>query len=180
MPSKLIRIIAVGALFALGCLGMKYRTEWWAAGIVTTTVLVYLVAIVTAIVTTGRNRAAASAFVAVGGVYFLLSLVDSIRALLLTNHALALLWTWCWNAAIFIPSNTREIGVFGAFSPVTLGRSLDMFLQTYDSPNIAPILVSVFVFRTIGHCLFSWLFALVAGWAAAAMYVRRTRELASN
>jgi len=52
--------------------------------------------------------------------------------------------------------------------------SLSLALYTIgNSKRISPA-VPAGAFLIIGHSIFSWLFALLASWAAAAIYARRT------
>src|SRR5262245_23967898 len=141
MRFTLSKLFIAVAMLALACAGMIYRNRWWTDAIITLTVLLFAVMALRAIGLRGRDRVFAIAFSVVGTVYLVLTMTDLCQIIggsLPSNHVLAAAWKL-----------TQGVG--------------DMPLESVLA--IRPISRED-PFFIIGHCVSSWLFALVAGWFA--------------
>ena len=175
MRFSLSKLFLAIAMIGIACAGMIYRNRWWADGTFTLTLLLFTAAAIRAIALCGRDRAVATAFCTIGLGYLLMATTDALgprRASLASNYALAELWKL--TAApdhVLMPDRRiswkKESAPFEAFLFAT---------QDTPRPLESSIRESDASFFLIGHCLFSWLFALLAGWAAAATYSRRNRS----
>ena len=196
MRFSLFRMLVVVALIALGCAGLMYRTGGWTSIIVSVTIVLYVVVIFRAVGQRAQERAFYSGFATVGVAYLLLatcSFFGSLRESLGTNYPLALA-----SRSIGAKDPEFGLGFYGYKSGGTLSLGNTYTGSTYVSggtltiqggPNASlPLPLEVIIssamssngsaiplgrFFLIGHCLWSWLFAFVAGWIAERMYARR-------
>jgi len=153
MRFTLSKLFLAVALIGLACAGMTYRTVFWSDGIISLTVFLYAAIALRAIGQHGQERTFAIAFSVVGCSYLIVATsacLPVIRSALVTNWPLALIAN--------PPSTSAESLVTSAFPPGATTTPLARFFL-------------------IGHCVWSWFFALLAGWAAATMYAKRQRDL---
>jgi hypothetical protein len=144
------------AMLALAFAGMTYRTYGWMSAIVSLTWLLTFWACLQAIVQRDRKKVCWLAFFMVGSGYMLLSISESYGPTLLTNIPIAL------------SSQRMDIASLTA----TDMRSRIVYAYGWGG---ASIVVEVQSFCLIGHCVFSWIFAVLAAWFAGRMYDRRER-----
>ena len=165
MRFTLSKLFLAVALIGLACAGMTVRTVWWADGIFTLSLLLYLVIALQAIRLRGPGRVFALAFSAAGIGYLLLMLTNilpTFRDAFLTNDILA--------SAYLAISDTRS-RILTSQNEYYWSHLAELLNQ--KDANISPLLREARHFALIGHSLWSWLFALLAGWFAAAIYARR-------
>jgi hypothetical protein len=155
------------AMLALACAGMKYRNEWWTVGIAGLTLLVFATAVLKALAAAGRQRAMLLGFCIVGFGYALIAVNSSgsLSEWLPTRIPLA--------AAAYGLQIPIEIP--GGSAPFRLARpaAFDFYLRSGVPGDSYGYDLKIFLF--IGHCVFSWLFAVLAAWFAGRMYDRRER-----
>jgi hypothetical protein len=149
--------LAVGML-ALACAGMMYRSELWVGGITMFTWLLFVWAGVQATIQHQRTRVTWIAFFMAGVSYLLLSGSEWYGPKLLTNVPLA------------IASQKLEVGA--KFSGPGAWKSIYSEAYGIRWTNVIPQLREFFL---IGHCVFSWLFAVLAAWLAGRMWDRCDR-----
>src|SRR5262249_15946723 len=121
----------------------------------------------------GRQRAFAIGFLFVGGIYFLVSLSETIRDYFPTKYPLAWAWKGLWESHVFIPSNSYEFENMLYYNPGSISLVLERFSSEYIS--IAWGRQSIRPYLAIGHCAWSWVFALLGGWLSERMCSRRQR-----
>jgi len=148
---------------ALAVSGLVARTRLWADGILTLTVFLYAVVGARVVRLTGSARAFAIAFAIFGSAYFLQQVLSPISDLLITNRLLCAIAKVLHVPEVsvneFVSSSATSKGPRLKWDDVTLLYANDMSAGG--------------VFLTIGHCVFSWLFALFGGWIVACGYSRR-------
>ena len=200
MRFTLAKLFLAVALIALACAGMVSPTSFWSAAIVSMSALLYVVVAIRAVGLDRRSQIASLIFSLVGGGYLLLatcSIFPLFSRSLLTNYPLALIARareirgvpYAYTPAV--PTSTST--TVPASSPypavptsspylvgtVTLSASpANASPATIDSVISAGALnfnttTALSNFFLIGHCLWSWLFALLAGWFAGWIYAKR-------
>ena len=175
-------LIAV-AMLAAACAGMTYRTAAWTSVVISITLALYAIMTIRAIAVRGQSRAFALAFAVVGGGYLFLATttLSRIQEFLITNYPLAaaarvtglVLYVPAAGGGFFsIPSelgssvlSLQQFG--GGQTPVT---SLDEIISIATSS--APYSSELQYFFLIGHCMWSWLFGLLAGWTSTSLWRR--------
>jgi hypothetical protein len=179
---KLSKLFLVVSMVALACAGMTLRTRWWAESILALTVLLFVVIAIRTIGQRGRDRAFAVSFSAVGLGYLLL-LSSAFGDSVITNiplglSAKALGIPLDYVTAVINPPPTIIAAKTG-LPPVASGDlipseielgSFDEYLFWGSRPDSRH---PVHAFFLIGHCVWSWLFALLAGWFAGNIYAKR-------
>lgn len=170
------------AVLAIAFAGMKYRTGLWASSIFTLTLVVFAFAVLQAIRLSARGRIAAAVFAVAGTAYLLLAttaVFNGPRQLLVTNYPLAWALTAIQSSAVQTPTPYPPgDDPFAPMSPFDVPdpfpnwsvETTMQFVLSSSGENRYPLLYNFFV---IGHCVFSWLFAMFAGWVAGRMYDRR-------
>jgi hypothetical protein len=176
------------ALLALACAGMMYRNGWWSDGIFTLTIGIYVVALIWAIGLQSRQRTCALIFAAAGLGYLLfatMSCFAGAKESLLTNYPLAYaakgLQTYGSTTQVpvtrYVPASSKNSagGTVTRYLPqtqyVASAPPIHDIIQAQSTATAGSPLRSIFI---IGHCVFSWLFALLAAWFAGQMYDRRS------
>jgi hypothetical protein len=187
MRFTLRNLFLVVVMAALASAGMVSRTQLWAEAILAATILLFVVVAIRANALRGRQRAFAAAFSAVGlGYLFLLS--SNLSESLITNYPLA------WAAKTFRvpaglnrptptpavvpqPGTASQLGeIDGVDFEVTAIEVSSMYTftiegyRTFFSRHESKTPIGSFML--IGQCVWSWLFALVAGWFAARVLSR--------
>jgi hypothetical protein len=158
MRFTLSKLFLAVTLIALACAGMTIRNRLWAHGILTLTVIWHAGVLIRAFCIHGSQRAFALAFSVVGITYLLLALstiLPTIGNSLITGDILVASYN-----ATSSPDSPR-------YDPIYLSSHVGELVNSGDPPLES--------FMLIGHCVWSWLFALLAGWFAATMYARRER-----
>ncbi len=223
MRFSLFKLLLAVAMVAVACGGLMGRTRWWAIAIFSATLLLFVAVAVRGIRFDGRGRAAALTFAIVGMGYLLMSMIQPVRDLLVTQQALVALGrslyvstqmqtpvipalptlytgstTLITGSAVPQPSTSSSSTGSGTLSltpaptaslsgsgTLTLsapgttfyGTSpavpFDEWDNTWSMPLLNPF-VPAGAFLFIGHCIWAWLFALLAAWLAGVMYARRT------
>jgi hypothetical protein len=171
------------ALAALGCAGLTTPNYFLGSSIATLSVVMFVVMGIRAVGLTGKKRAAAIAFAAVGGGYLLFVECGWFRTasvFLITNYPLAALAesrnVYPVNTPIYATQNVAY-GVIGPPGSVANGAGpnqptpsmIELLSMLAQSSGITPLTQ----FFLIGHCVWSWVFALLAGWFAGSQYQRR-------
>jgi hypothetical protein len=187
MRFTLGKLFLTVAMLALACAGIMYRNGWWSNCIFTLTLGIYVASLIRAVGLQSRQRVCALIFAVVGLGYVLfatMSCFGGAKESLLTNYPVA----YVAKVVGTFPSNTHSpvttvVPVTGYSS--TGGTQTQYVTETRYVAGAPPIndviqaqstamtgspLRSVFV---IGHCVFSWLFAVLAAWFAGRMYDRR-------
>ena len=150
MRFSLSKIFVAIAVIALGCAGLVGRSQWWMDAIVTLTILLFAWMALRAIGLQGRDRAFCQGFALIGVAYLvlaILSMVSEAPDLLLTN----LLFAVAEKYTLSYEKNRPILQIMSEASHQALVREYGY----------------IFV---IGHCMFSWLFALIAGYFARWLY----------
>jgi hypothetical protein len=207
MRFTLPKLFLVVTLAALACAGLTLRTRFWVELIFSITVLLFLVTGLLAVGRSGRARISSLAFASVGGGYLLLvscNVFSPIRDLLLTNRALIVAGR-ALHVPAYEPPNAPGSGWGGGggggFQVADPGGSANggssaggvfngdftSALEEYGWNNsfafgvpIADPKVPAAAFLIIGHCVWSWLLALLAGWLGGAMWFRREKSTADS
>ncbi len=208
MRFTLPKLFLVVTLAALACAGLTLRTRFWAELILSLSVLLFLVTGLLAVGRSGRARVSSLAFALVGGGYLLVVSCNTfipIRDLLLTNRALVLAGRTLhvsadeplvgggfggggggFQVADSASGSTANKGFGGTASivPVIQGYDYEYAWDNYSFAFGMPIAnpkIPAAAFLIIGHCVWSWLLALLAGWFCGAMWSRRnTRRAAAQ
>jgi hypothetical protein len=147
------------AMLALACAGMTYRTRGWTNTVITVTLGMYAVALIAALGSSGRQRVSAFAFAFTGAGYVLFMAFDGLAAIrdsLLTNYVLGAAWT------AFVPPDGQP----------PQSEINDIVYWVYHE-RTGFLGYTPWLFFAIGHCVWSWIFAVLAGWFAGRMYDRR-------
>jgi hypothetical protein len=145
------------AMLALAFAGILYHDHFWACVIFSATLILFTWGGMVVVSTSSANQAAVTWFVIVGVSYLLLKtcpLIGDYGQYAVTNYALAGL--------------TRVMRQ-GYVESYPLASIVKVNYRTVDFNETAKPLF------TIGHCVFSWIFAVVAAWFAGRMYERRER-----
>jgi hypothetical protein len=174
MRFTLGKMFVVVALLAVAFAGMLYRTRWWGHGIFSFSVAMYIAVAIWAIRLRGRSLVAALAFALAGGTYLLFFSSTVGRDALITNEPIALM-----AQALKLPGTegANPQGVWTGYGSPSGSTGLQSSLEETTNrawPWPPPALYAeIHAFILIGHCIFSWLFALLAAWFAGRMYDRR-------
>jgi hypothetical protein len=154
MRFRLTTLLVAVAMIAITCAAVLYRNRWWMDGIVTITILLYVVVGLRAIGLRGSSRVVAITFAITGPGYLFLATLAMLTAfpdVLVTNVLLAIA--------------SKNIGAeLGSYS-------LESILKSLGNKSLRQDYLSVFI---IGHCVFSWLFAVLAAWFAGRIYNQPT------
>jgi len=148
--------LAVG-MAALACAGMLSPTRLWATSITSLTIALFAVTAIRAIGLQGRERVFAITFALVGTGYLVL-VFSKISEALITDYPLALLA----DARHITPSERP---------PFDNTKAGFFYWTTMISNGGDPITQ----FFRVGHCVWSWLLALFAGWFASHVYAKAKR-----
>lgn len=176
-------LLLVVALAALGCAGLTTPNYFLGSSIATLSVVMFVAMGIRAVGLTGKKRVAAIAFAAVGGGYLLFVECGWFRTasvFLMTNYPLAALAesrnVYPMNTPIYATQNGGlAYGVIGPPGSVANNAApnqpsmIELLSMLAQSSGITPLTQ----FFLIGHCVWSWLFALLAGWFAGSQYQRR-------
>jgi len=193
MRFTLAKLFLAVALIALACAGMVSPTSLWSAVILSISALLYVLVAIRAIGLDRRPQIAGLIFSLVGGGYLLLatcSIFPLFSRSLLTNYPLALIArarevpgvpyayapgapaTSTARAPAGSPYPTVPANSPYLVGTVTLPSSpMNASPATIDSVITAASLnvnttTALTNFFLIGHCAWSWLFAVLAGWFA--------------
>jgi hypothetical protein len=149
------------AMLALACAGMKYGTYWWAGGISTLTLLLFGTAVVRAISESGRSRTVWASAAIIGIAYLVVASSRALHCEILFP-SLAMAWF----------ARTYEISYIPTLEPLSIQAYAfgGLGIQDTDFSHLKN-------FFTIGHCVWSWLFAVLAAWFAGRIYDRRERVM---
>ncbi len=165
MRFTLSKLFMAVTMITLACAGMAGRNQWWADVILTVTFLLYASIAIRAAGLSSRERAAAIVFAVVGAAYLFFVTCSLERYSLLTNVPLAALATWMGV------QNSLHLNS-GGMNWETIDITIrDAFNNPYSFGGSNSELRNFFL---IGHCVWSWVFALLAGWFAGAMYAKRS------
>jgi hypothetical protein len=156
MHFSLSKLFLALALTGLACAGMLSPTNWWATSITSLTIALFTLVAIRAIGLQGRERVFAIMFSLVGSGYLLL-VISHASETLITNYPLALLA----DARHIDPSQPK-------FTPTNAAAFSWTTLMSNDGTPIMG-------FFRIGHCIWSWLLALVAGWFAGYSFEKTKR-----
>jgi len=149
------------AMLALACAGMMYHTSIWERIVFGVTIAMYSIVLMSAVGSRSRYVVSAVAFSMVGGIYLLLVMFSQWRVSLITNDPLTYI-----ARALELPE-TVYAGPDGGVYPSPRELLSNMGAWPGSSP--------LHHFFVIGHCVFSWIFAVLAAWFAGRMYDRRER-----
>jgi hypothetical protein len=170
MKFTLSKLFLAVTMAALAFAGMKWRTRWWADGIMTSTVLLYALVAVRAINLKGSERAFAIAFAIFGSGYLLLvmsSVFSNIAHLLATNRIICEVAKAVDVPKVLLNEYAKSPGVLPNGSQALEWDDVTLAYANHNSAGG--------VFLVVGHCIWSWLFALLGGWFASAMYAKREK-----
>ncbi len=169
-------LLAVG-LVGVACAGLMYRTRWWAESILSITLVTLVGVALVAIYRSDRTRAFCVGFVVAGAAYTAVSLslfFQPLSSSLLTTKFIDETWLTIqpW------PNLPAPADPFGA--PLGPIRELPTDLldsawsrsATTDPAN--QYYVEARSFALIGHCMWTWLFAFLAGWFC--IFLQQTRQ----
>src|SRR5262245_49016166 len=195
MRFTLAKLFLAVALIALACAGMVSPTSSWTAAILSMSVLLYVVVAIRAIGLDRRPQIASLIFTLVGGGYLLLatcSIFPLFSRSLLTNYPLALIARAREVRGVpyaYTPAApTSAYSTVPATSPYPAVPTSSPYLVAGTPVNASPAPVDSVIsqaalnvnsttdltnFFLIGHCVWSWLFALLAGWFAGWIYAKR-------
>jgi len=197
MRFTLSKLFVVVTILALASAGMTLRTVGWDAAIVTLSIALFVAAAIRAATVRGADRAFLVAFAAVGGFYLLMAtstIFHGLRELLVTNYPLAI----AARELRIAPPARNYTAAPSLERPPTTPSALASYMSALNAaPTPAPInrsgdalqayvwlglsqddeAMPIHRFFMIGHCVWSWFFAILAGWFAAVMYAKRQRQL---
>jgi hypothetical protein len=163
MRFTLSKLFFAVAMAAVACTGIIFHTVWWADGILFLTLALYLIAAIQGISLRGHDRAAAFAFLLTGVIYLSLIVTNAaavVRNSLITNDILESMYQ-C------VPQSPPESSP--RFAPEYPWHHLDWLFA--DGMQGEPRRH----FVLIGHCVWSWLFAMLASWFAVWTYAKREK-----
>ncbi len=179
-------LIAV-ALIAVACAAMTYSNAAWTSGIMSISLALFATMAVRVMVMQGEPRAFALAFTLVGGSYLLLAstTIFRIHEFLITNYVLA----WAARVTDVAPGFPPTGG--GGFFSVPLDLSIQSVSQFGGGSARLPTLEDIInaaisrapysrnlpQFFLSGHCVWSWLFGLLAGWLAPSLFRRSQKTI---
>jgi hypothetical protein len=155
-------------MVAMACAALVEPTHWFLRSIVTISITLYAVTAVRIIALRGSDRVFAVAFCAFG-IGYLILVSTGIGRLLFTNYPMAEI---ALAKQMSIPS-----GPVSYSAPRTRGEAVDEVIS--NSMLVPSDTLPVARLFLIGHCVWSWLFALLGGWFAGSMYARRNSPNAS-
>jgi len=165
MRFSLSNLFLAVTMIAIACAAIVYHNRGWADGIVTLTLLLFAAMLARAISTRGCDQAFAFAFVMVGGAYLFIATSESapvLRKALPTKYALAIGWKLTADPKMVMMPDRDNLLPLPVHDIIDKTNDLS---NEFEGP-----------FFLIGHCLFSWLFGLVAGWFAGWMCAKRDRS----
>jgi hypothetical protein len=176
MQFTLSKMLIAIAMVALACAGLTLRTPLWTESIFSVTVLLYIVTGLAAVGRSGRARISSLAFAFFGGGYLLVvscNAFSPLRDLLLTNRAIVQAAKLLSVPTVDQKTNAglkQFVSSSGGFSnPDEYGWNNNFaFGAMIASPQIP-----TGAFLIIGHCVWSWLLAFLAGWFCGAMWAKR-------
>ena len=194
MQFTLSKLFLAIAMLALACAGMMARTRWWAEAIVALSIVLYMAVALSAIGRDVKTKIFRIVFAAVGGGYLLLVLtVEPIRQTLLTDHALIVAGRSLQlpldglDTSTLNPVPNPGFGGGGSLGgPITIvnsggggigGGPFDWEQETWGTLRLN-VGTQAGAFFVIGHCVWSWLLALLA--ACFAAYMRPNLETTSK
>jgi hypothetical protein len=154
------------AILALACAGTLYHSRRWLDITISATILLYVIVAVRAVGSTGVARIRAIAFALAGSCYLVLA-VSPIRPMLITNYAIA-----AAVRAAFPHELIQQTPGMNAYAPIGTVEFTTVLENVATSIDLRHSITRL-VF--IGHCVFSWIFAVLAAWFAGWMYDRRER-----
>jgi hypothetical protein len=200
MQFTLPKLFLIVALTAVACAAMLSPTHPWATAIATLTIVMFGFAAIRAIQSRARDRVFAIVFATAGFGYLLLALspaTSPVGRSLVTNYPIAWFVTMR-DPQLFAPPALPSATSSAYLPPAATPASAVPMVTTRTtlpngtwvaSPAIAqngslePIVFLGFEFDDqynpvpkyflIGHCVWSWLIALLAGWFAGRMYAKR-------
>jgi hypothetical protein len=146
------------AMLALACAGLAYRTTLWASGIFALTIAMFIYAGISSRCGSERERLVSFAFALTLGTY--------------------LFGSFFFGELGWLPS-TFVIAILGIRSGVIPddGRTFNNVEELLRFIRTTPLTFEAHVLFIVGHCVFSWIFALLAAWFAGWMYDRRERGM---
>ncbi len=152
------------AMIALACAGVTIHNRFWMDGLVTMSLLLYVVMAIRAVGLCGPERAFAIAFAVTGAGYLILAILSAFFAvpdLLVTNLLLAV-------------AARHAFGFGQQFTTEGIAESSWNALNNFETLRL-----DYGQFFAIGHCVLSWLFALIGGWIVARMFRKRERTVST-
>jgi hypothetical protein len=170
----LSKLILAVTMLGLAFAGMAMRTSWLAESIVTLTLLLLVAVAISAVLQTGRARGTRLAFAIMGGAYLLIvtcTVFASLRDSLLTSRLLIVA-----SRALRVPTQqvADEPNQFGQTQVLhSLGFGYGVTPAILPTPGSFDLQIPVVAFVLIGHCLWSWFFAFLAGGIASWIYAKR-------
>ncbi len=188
MRFTLSKLFLAVAMVALACAGLIGRNRWWAESIVTLSIVLYVAVALLSIGRDMKTKIFRIAFSAIGGGYLLLVLyAEPIRQVLLTDHLLTIA-----GKSLQVPLSDGDTssqgrapspGFGGGGGPGFGGGGLIVAGGSggtgggpfdWDRDDVGTLQLNIGTqagaFFVIGHCIWSWLFALLGGWLASFMY----------
>lgn len=175
MRFHLSKLLLAVTMLGLAFAGMALRTSWLAESIATLTLLLFVAVAISAMLQTGRARGARLAFAITGGAYLLIvtcTVFASLRDSLLTSRLLIVA-----SKALRVPTQ-QVVDEPNQFGQKQVLHTLYPVFGYGVAPAILPtpssfdLQIPVVAFVVIGHCLWSWLFAFLAGSFASWMYAK--------
>jgi hypothetical protein len=156
------KLLTAAALLSLAIAGLMFPSRWYGQVAMAATILLFVSVAIAAIAMCGRGRAAAIAFCVVGSLYLAEVAIGGFRDIrqhMPTNHLLVIAWN-------LLPDPSLAVIPHGGTEPFR--HSLQYGLSTLNNGDDP--------FFLIGHCVLSWLFALLAAALAGSMYAKRNRS----
>jgi hypothetical protein len=153
------------AMLALACAGMMHRNTLWTNCVISITFVMFALILVRAAGLRGRALVQSITFPLIGGAY-LLVVESHFGEGLLTNEPLGLA-----ARSLNIPGTPRGSGPVQFNVDQIIRQGMQWDSNGWNMPE--PELHNFFL---IGHCVFSWIFAVLAAWFAGRMYDRRERS----
>jgi hypothetical protein len=169
MRFTLPKLLLAVALAGLACAGMVQRTDLWAAGIVTLTLALFVAVALRAFGMRQRAQASASAFAAVGILYmmFVMCAQDIGQKALITNYPLAVVARCMLIKTAAVNDTTVLTDFIDVPGPIQPDDSLSRIIFKASATDATEGLGRFFL---IGHCIWAWLIAVIAGATAGHMY----------
>jgi hypothetical protein len=138
---------------------MMYRSPIWGETLFSISLLLFFTQLIQGAFALEGERVKRIAFAIFGIGYLVVATSNTFviqNEWLITNRLMSLVWQWL-DASPRVPSPAQYY-----FS----------YLRGKTDVTTYPKLISFFL---VGHCVFSWLFAVLAAWFAGRMYDRRER-----
>jgi hypothetical protein len=152
-PTRTNVIVAIGML-ALGSAGLMHRKLIWCDIVVGISLLIFTLQWLSGFAASSTKRVARISFAVVGFGYLFVVFASSMSHFLITNQLLSIFWKWLDLSAL----------------DMTRPADYLFFLLDRNERPVGPSAENALSFLVIGHCVFSWMLAVLAAWFAGRVH----------